>query len=113
MATAAYKQFLASPNSSLLADNAKLHYITTLTSFTGAAEIIKHLTALRRQVTKKKEEAFNIVEGQDAIVAEVDTALEFLTSGGTYLPGLDDNFLSDRIAYLSIVSSLVERDNAK
>ncbi|OAA73689.1 hypothetical protein ISF_00590 [Cordyceps fumosorosea ARSEF 2679] len=100
--SAAYKQFLASPNSSLLAENASLHYITTLTNFAGGTEIIKHLTALRRQVAKKQEEILSLVEGQDAIVVEVHTALEFLTSGGVYLPKLDDNFLSDRTAYVSI-----------
>ncbi|KAJ6786801.1 hypothetical protein PWT90_03852 [Aphanocladium album] len=100
--SAAYKQFLASPSSSLLADNASLHYITTLSNFAGATEIIKHLTALRRQVTKKQEEILNVVEGQDAIAVEVLTALEFVTSGGVYLPKLDDNFLSDRTAYIPI-----------
>ncbi|EGX89930.1 hypothetical protein CCM_08183 [Cordyceps militaris CM01] len=100
--SAAYKQFLASPNASLLAENASLHYITTLSNFTGAAEIIKHLAALRRQVTKKQEEILSLVEGQNAIVVEVHTALEFITSGGIYLPKLDDNFLSDRTAYVPI-----------
>ncbi len=102
--SAVYKQFLASPNSSLLAENASLHYITTLSNFAGATEIIKHLTALRRQVTKKQQEILSLVEGQGAIVVEVLTALEFITSGGIYLPKLDDNFLSDRTAYVPIVS---------
>ncbi len=102
--SAAYKQFLASPSSSLLAENASLHYITTLSNFAGATEIIKHLTALRRQVTKKQEEVLSLVEGQNAIVVEVLTALEFITSGGVYLPKLEDNFLSDRTAYVPIVS---------
>ncbi|OAA45926.1 hypothetical protein BBO_03567 [Beauveria brongniartii RCEF 3172] len=100
--SAVYKQFLASPSSSLLADNASLHYITTLTNFSGATDIIKHLTALRKQVTKKQEEILSLVEGKDAIVVEVHTALEFITSGGVYLPKLDDNFLSDRTAYVPI-----------
>ncbi|TQV98443.1 NTF2-like protein [Cordyceps javanica] len=100
--SAAYKQFLASPSASLLADNASLHYITTLSNFSGATEILKHLTALRRQVTKKQEEILSLVEAQDAIVVEVHTALEFITSGGIYLPKLDDNFLSDRTAYVAI-----------
>lgn len=102
--SAIYKQFLASPNSSLLAENASLHYITTLTNFSGATEIIKHFTTLRRQVNKKQEEVVNAVEGRDTIAAEVFTAVEFLTSGGVYLPQLDDNFLTDRTAYIPIVS---------
>ncbi|OAQ98370.1 hypothetical protein LLEC1_01484 [Akanthomyces lecanii] len=100
--SATYKQFLVSPSSSLLAENASLHYITTLSNFAGATEIIKHLTALRRQVTKKQEEILSLVEGQNAIVVEVLTALEFITSGGIYLPKLEDNFLSDRTAYVPI-----------
>lgn len=102
---ATYKQFLASPSSALLADNASLHYVTTLTSFVGAAEIIKHLGTLQKQVKKKKEEVLNVIDGQNIIAVEADTHIEFITSGGAYLPGLDDNFLSDREAFLPIVSA--------
>jgi hypothetical protein len=101
---ATYKQFLASPSSGLLADNASLHYVTTLTSFVGAENIIKHLGNLQRQVKKKKEDVLNVIDGQNIIAVEVDTHIEFVTSGGVYLPGLDDNFLSDREAFLPIVS---------
>lgn len=98
-----YKQFLKAPAASLLADNAALHYIPTTTTFVGAEDILKHLTTLQRQVAKKQEEVLQIVESSDSLVYEASTALEFLTSGGVYLPGLEDNFLSDRVAYLSIV----------
>lgn len=101
-----YKQFLASPSSSMLAEKASLHYVTTTTSVFGATEIIKHLNSLQKQVKAKKQEFLNVVDGQTTIAVEIDTALEFQTSGGAYLPGLDDNFLSDRVAYLSIVSNL-------
>ncbi|KAK0618389.1 hypothetical protein B0T17DRAFT_618984 [Bombardia bombarda] len=100
---AAYKQFLAAPSSSALAANASLHYITTTTSILGAAEIIKHLGAQRNQVKTKKEEALYAVEGQNAIVIEAETSLEFTTGGGAYLPGLDDNFLIDRIVHFPIM----------
>ncbi|EWZ50708.1 hypothetical protein FOCG_09919 [Fusarium oxysporum f. sp. radicis-lycopersici 26381] len=99
---ATYKQFLAAPSSSLLADTAALHYVTTTTTFSGPTEIIKHLNALQKQVAKKKEEVFNIVDGQNVIALEVDTGLGFQTGGGPYLPGLDDNFLSARDVYLPI-----------
>lgn len=102
--SATYKQFLTAPNSSLLAPNATLLYITTTTSFNGPTEIIKHLNALRNQV-KKKEEILDVVEGRDAIAAEIETSLEFVTSGGVYLPGLDDNFLADRTVFVPIVRS--------
>ena len=99
-----YKQFLASPSSSYLSDKASLHYVTTTTSVCGPTEIIKHLNTLQKQVKIKKQELLNLVDGQSVIAAEIDTTLEFQTSGGAYLPGLDDNFLSDRVANLSIVS---------
>ncbi len=101
---AAYKQFLAAPNSSALADDASLHYVTTTTTFAGATEIIKHLASLRNKVKKKKEDALFAVESQAALALEVDTTLEFVTSGGPYLPGMDDNFLADRTVFLAVVS---------
>lgn len=101
---AAYKQFLAAPSTSMLADEASLHYITSTTSFRGATDILKHLGSVRNQLKKKKEDLLHVVEGQNAIAAEVDTAFEFLTSGGPYLPALDDNFLADRTVMLPIVS---------
>ncbi|KAK5990776.1 hypothetical protein PT974_09048 [Cladobotryum mycophilum] len=100
---ATYKQFLVAPSSSLLADNASLHYVTTTTSFSGATEIIKHLNALQKQVKKKNESVINLIDGQTIIAAEVDTTLEFQTSGGVYLPGIDDNFLFDMVVQLPIM----------
>jgi len=100
---AAYQQFLAAPNSAALAQDASLHYITSTTSHHGATDIIKHLATLRNQVKKKKQEPLSTVEGKDAIAAEIDTTLEFITSGGPYLPSLDDNFLADRTVHLPIV----------
>ncbi|PHH74074.1 hypothetical protein CDD82_5116 [Ophiocordyceps australis] len=101
-AAATYKQFLVSPSTALLADKASLHYVTTTTSFNGSADIIKHLLSLQKQVSKKKQHVLNAIQGQTAAVFEVDTTLEFHTSGGVFLPGLDDNFLTDRAAQLAI-----------
>jgi hypothetical protein len=102
---ATYQQFLASPSSSLLADKASLHYVTTTTSVSGSTEIIKHLDLVRKQVKKKKEDTLNTVDAQTSAALEVDTCLEFLTSGGPYVPGLDDNFVADRVVDLPIVRS--------
>ncbi|KAI0140159.1 hypothetical protein F4776DRAFT_653968 [Hypoxylon sp. NC0597] len=113
MALAAlYKQFLAAPNSSQLADDATLNYITSTTSYRGSTDIIKHFNTSAKQLKKKKQEFLSVVEGQNAIAAEVDTVLEFVTSGGPYLPGLDDNFLADRTVYLPIVH-IVTFNNGK
>jgi len=100
---AAYKQFLAAPNPSLLADNASLHYITTLVTFNGAADISKHLASQGRELEKKEEKILDVVESGNALSVEVHTTIEFLTGGGAYLPSLDDNFLSDRIVTFPIV----------
>ncbi|KAK2611248.1 hypothetical protein N8I77_004608 [Diaporthe amygdali] len=99
---AVYKQFLAAPNSSALAQNASLHYITTLTSFYGPTDIIKHLSSTRNQINKHKEELINVVEGQNALAVQAELTLEFQDTGGPYLPGLDDQFLSDRTVHLPV-----------
>lgn len=101
---ASYKQFLAAPNTSLLADTAALHYVTTTTSIVGSTQIIQHFNSLQKQLAKKKEDILNLVDGQTAIAVEVDTGIEFKTGGGPYLPSLDDNFLAARTVYLPIVS---------
>lgn len=101
---AVYKQFLAAPNSSVLAQNASLHYITSTTSFHGPTDIIKHLNSLRSQIKKNKEDLITIVEGQDALAVQTALSIEFLDNGGPYLPGLDDQFLSDRVVDIPVVS---------
>lgn len=100
-----YKRFLAAPTSSLLAEHASLHYVTTATSLTGATAIIQHFTKLQKQVTTKRQDVINSVESSNTAVLEVDTLLEFQTSGGVYLPGLDDNFLAGNEVHFPVVSS--------
>lgn len=99
-----YQQFLASPNTGLLADNASLHYITTLLSFGSPADIIKHLNSQTRLLEKKEEKFLSVIEGQHALAIETQTTIEFKAGGGSYLPGLDDNFLTDRVVTFPVVS---------
>lgn len=101
---AAYVQFLAAPSPTALAENATLNYITTTTSIVGAAEIVKHLGGLHTHVKKGKEILLSAIEGRDglALAVELDTTIEFVMSGGPYLPGLDDNFLADRKVQICI-----------
>ncbi|ESZ90315.1 hypothetical protein SBOR_9301 [Sclerotinia borealis F-4128] len=99
----AYKQFLSAPNPSLLADDASLHFITTLITVNGSSNIVKHLNGQEHQLKKKEESFLNIVEGSSSIAAEIHTTVEFKTSGGSYLPGLDDNFLADRTVTFPII----------
>jgi hypothetical protein len=103
---AAYRQFLDAPNPSLLADNASLHYITTLTTFNGPAEISKHLANQGRELEKKEEKLLDVIENGNSLAVEVHTTLEFRTGGGAYLPSLDDNFLTDRVVTFPIVCNL-------
>jgi len=56
----AYKQFLAAPNPSFLADNASLHYITTLVSVNGSSQIIKHLNGQSHDLQKKEEKFLDV-----------------------------------------------------
>ncbi|QSZ33954.1 hypothetical protein DSL72_005534 [Monilinia vaccinii-corymbosi] len=98
-----YKQFLAAPNLSLLATDASLHFITTLVTINGPSNILKHLNGQDHQLKKKEEIFLNIVEGTSSIAAEIHTTVEFKTSGGSYLPGLDDNFLADRTVTFPII----------
>lgn len=102
---AVYKQFLAAPSSAALAPNAVLHYITTTTSFYGPTDIIKHLSSQRNQIKKEKDEIITVVEGQDALAVQTELSLEFQDNGGAYLPGLDDQFLYDRVVHIPVVSA--------
>ncbi|SPN97007.1 uncharacterized protein DNG_00523 [Cephalotrichum gorgonifer] len=105
-----YKQFLASPNSSLLAGNATLHYITTTTAIRGSTEILKHFNTVRNQLKLSTGEVLDAIEGENALAYQVKTSLKFITSGGPYLPGLDDNFLAEREVHLPVLH-IVSFDN--
>ena len=101
---AVYERFLGSPDPSSLTEDACIHYITTLTTFHNAEPIVKHLQTQNRSVVKKKaEKVIGAVEGQSALSLDVETTLEFISGGGTYLPGLE-NFVTDKIVTFPTVS---------
>ncbi|PSN59338.1 hypothetical protein BS50DRAFT_605305 [Corynespora cassiicola Philippines] len=100
---ARYQAFLASPTASALADNASLHYITTLTSLHDAPAILKHLAVQEKLLKKKAEKVLSTVEGPNGLSLDVETTLEFVAGGGAFLPGLDDNFVSDRTVTFPMV----------
>ncbi|KAI1304745.1 hypothetical protein F5Y03DRAFT_356871 [Xylaria venustula] len=110
---AVYQQFLAAPSPSHLAEDATLNYITTTTVFRGSSDILQHLSTLKKQINKKKENVLSLVHGQDAIAIEIETGLEFVTSGASYLPTLDDNFLADRTVYIPIMHVVTFDSNGK
>ncbi|MCJ1388081.1 hypothetical protein MMC18_000925 [Xylographa bjoerkii] len=108
--TSAYEAFLAFPSATHLNDDASLNYITTLTTVNGSAAIAKHVSQQQRIVKRKTEKVLSSIESDDAICLDVETTLEFISGGGAYLPGLDDNFLSDRVVTFPIVH-IVHFDN--
>lgn len=103
---AVYERFLKAPSPHSLADIATLQYVTTLTSFTKPTPIVVHLEDQhKKDVKKKSEKIISAVEGLTSVAVVVDTTLEFVNSGGAYLPGLD-TFILDKVAILPVVSTL-------
>ncbi|KAI4180572.1 MAG: hypothetical protein LQ346_006962 [Caloplaca aetnensis] len=100
---AIYQRFLANPDASAFAPDGSLNYITTLTTLHKTDAIAKHLNAHKRVLTKKLENVLSAVESENALCLEIETTIEFITGGGTYLPGLDDNFLADQTVTLPII----------
>ncbi|KAI9819563.1 MAG: hypothetical protein M1827_007013 [Pycnora praestabilis] len=98
-----YERFLANPSASMLSGASSLNYITTLMTINDAPTIIKHLSTQNQQLTKKEERVLDSIAGDNGLCLDVETTLEFRTSGGAYLPGLDDNFLVDRVVTFPVV----------
>jgi hypothetical protein len=101
--SAKYQAFLNNPSAGALADNATLHYISTLVSLNDAAAIMKHFAVQEKLVKKTGEKILGVVEGPNELALDVETTLEFTSGGGAYLPGLDDNFVADRIVTFPMV----------
>ena len=96
-----YEAFLTAPTISSLAEGASLHYVPTLTTIHEPTKIIRQLTS--SHLKKRDEKILGVIEGHGALVVEVETTLELVSDGGAFLPGLDDNFLADRVVTLLIV----------
>src|SRR5947207_14852471 len=99
-----YNSFLRNPSTGVLAENASITYIPTLTSITEPTAILKHLAAQAKQIRKRYENILSFIEGGNGVCVEAETTLEFLTGGGAYLPGLDDNFLVDKVVTFPVAS---------
>lgn len=98
-----YAAFLATPSLGALADDASLHYISTLTSIHDAPAILKHLAVQEKLLKKTSEKLLDAIEGDGGLSVDVETTIEFSSGGGAYLPGLDDNFVADRTVTLPMV----------
>jgi hypothetical protein len=108
-----YARFLAAPASGALADNATLHYVSTLTSINDATAIIKHFSAQEKLLKKTSQKILDTVEGRHALSVDVETTIEFSNGGGAYLPGLDDNFVADRTVTFPMVSHVLNTDRLR
>ncbi|KAL9003752.1 MAG: hypothetical protein Q9188_003392 [Gyalolechia gomerana] len=100
---AIYQRYLQNPDASVFAPDGSLNYITTLITIHKTDAIAKHLTAHQRVLRKENENVLSTVESNDALCLEIETTIEFIQGGGTYLPGLDDNFLVDRLVTIPII----------
>ena len=105
---ALYEAHLANLNAPALSEDSSLNYITTLTTINTAAAITRHHAAHQKVLKKKEEKILSCIEGHNGLCLDVETTIEFLAGGGAYLPGLDDNFLADRVVTFPIVSSPLE-----
>ncbi|KAJ5899948.1 hypothetical protein N7495_004692 [Penicillium taxi] len=92
-----YQKFRANPRNGEVADNLSYIYVPSTTTFEGKDAVINHLSRQSAAVKKNKEEVINTIESSDALILDIATTLEFVESGGAYLPHLDDNFLADRV----------------
>lgn len=101
---AVYQSYLSNPTANVLSDNASLSYINTLTTIKTASAIVKHHAAHQKVLNKKEEKILSCIETDNALCLDIETTLEFLAGGGAYLPGLDDNFLADRVVTFPMVS---------
>ncbi|PLB37183.1 uncharacterized protein BDW47DRAFT_132177 [Aspergillus candidus] len=93
-----YQRYLASPRTASLAADVALNYIPTTIKVEGADAVLHHLTRQDHVIKTKSETILDAVEGNASICVDVETTVEFVSGGGAYLPTLDDNFLSDRVA---------------
>lgn len=107
---AKYQRFLSAPTADALAESASINYITTLTTVSEPVAILKHLVAQAKQLNKKSEKVIGAIESTNGLCLDLETTIEFVSGGGAYLPGLDDNFLADRVVmFPSVCFKLLDK----
>ncbi|TKA61671.1 hypothetical protein B0A49_11556 [Cryomyces minteri] len=108
-----YQQFLANPTAVALADKSSINYVPTLTTINQPAAIIKHLQTQAKILKKKSEKVLGAIESSDALSADVEMTVEFLSGGGAYLPQVEENFLADRMATFPMVITFTSSRSTK
>ena len=99
-----YAKFLAAPSAEVFSSTPSLHYVTTLTTLNSTEAIMKYMKRESTILKKRVQKILSAVETSDRLVLEVETEIEFIKSGGNYLPAMDDNFVSDHIVGFPVVS---------
>lgn len=100
-----YQKFLANPRTAPLAPNVSLIYVTSTTQVEGADAVATHVSRQSGIVKTKSEKVISAIESSDSLCLDIETTLEFLEGGGSYLPSLDDNFLADRVVTIPTVNT--------
>ncbi|KAK9467906.1 hypothetical protein V1512DRAFT_260333 [Lipomyces arxii] len=105
--TARYKAFLLTPKADhLVESDANLTYITSCQSFKGTEAILSN-TILNSRHVKKFDKFISEHIAADSIVFEIISTIEFVNGTGSYVPGLDKNFVVDHTVILPIIHSVV------
>ena len=61
------------------------------------------MSVQEKLLKKTKEKVLNVIESSNGLSVDMETTIEFTNGGGAYLPGLDDNFVTDRTVTFPMV----------
>ncbi|KAJ8097913.1 hypothetical protein POJ06DRAFT_260455 [Lipomyces tetrasporus] len=104
--TQTYKAFLQSPQDTHLSGNARVTYVTSGQAFDGPDAIISNAILNARHL-KKSEKITSTHIGSDSIVLETVTTIEFVNGTGSYVTGLDKNFVVNNTVVLPIIHVVI------
>ncbi|KAK9376344.1 uncharacterized protein V1513DRAFT_440068 [Lipomyces chichibuensis] len=109
----AYLIFLNSPQATHLLPNARVTYVTSSQVFDGTESILSNAILNARHV-KKSEKIISTHIASDSIVLETVTTIEFVNGTGSYVTGLDKNFVVDNTVILPVIHCVIfEGDKIK
>ncbi|KAK9478422.1 hypothetical protein V1514DRAFT_331258 [Lipomyces japonicus] len=110
-----YNSFLQRPDRSQFSDSSspsRLTYVTSNHIFFGVDAILENAILNNRQI-KKSDKVISTHVAADSLVLETITTIEFVDGTGSYVPGLDKNFIVDHTVVLPIIHVVVFDDNDK
>ncbi|KAK9312519.1 hypothetical protein V1522DRAFT_366676 [Lipomyces starkeyi] len=109
----AYVTFLNSPQATHLLPNARVTYVTSSQVFDGTEAILSNAILNARHV-KKSEKIISTHIASNSIVLETVTTIEFVNGTGSYVTGLDKNFVVDNTVILPVIHTVIfEADKIK